>query len=192
MTLPTLADRRALLRHLLLFREPRFWRLWPFLPVSRRTQEQLDLGVLYDARRMLDLGFTEVQVASPDKPLVCRDASRIYVWMPLEPNAAIEPTRNANRLVPRSNGTGETNGHHARKVAPRSPVANGHVPPEATAPDQRLGPAEVIAEAMSVRGLLKDAGTRLTNLVRALKHQRHQTRAVQQAVLSLRQLQLDK
>ena len=43
-----------------------------------------------------------------------------------------------------------------------------------------------------VRGLLKDAGSRLANLVRALKHQRHQTRAVQQAVQSLRQLQLDR
>src|SRR4051812_45687713 len=52
MTLPTLAERRAPLRHLLYFREPRLWRIWPFLPLNPKTAEQLDLGVLYDARRM--------------------------------------------------------------------------------------------------------------------------------------------
>jgi hypothetical protein len=52
MTLPTLVEQRARLRQLLFFREPRYWRLWPFLPVSRKTPEQLDLGVLYDARRV--------------------------------------------------------------------------------------------------------------------------------------------
>src|SRR3954452_24544129 len=51
MALPSLSERRARQRHLLYFREPRLWPRWPFLPVSRWTPRQLDLGVLYDARR---------------------------------------------------------------------------------------------------------------------------------------------
>ena len=35
-------------------------------------------------KRIVELGFGEIQIISPDKPLVCRDAKRIYLWMPLD------------------------------------------------------------------------------------------------------------
>jgi hypothetical protein len=43
-----------------------------------------------------------------------------------------------------------------------------------------------------LRGLLQEAASRSARLVAALKQQRRQTRAVQQAVASQRQLQLDR
>ena len=67
-----------------------------------------------------------------------------------------------------------------------SQATNGTGPPPG-----RLGPAEVIAEAEAVRSLLQDASARLARLVAALKQQRRQARAVQQAVQSLQQLRLD-
>lgn len=67
-----------------------------------------------------------------------------------------------------------------------APAANG----TAESPD-RPGPAEVIAEAEAVRTNLHDAAARLTRLIGALKQQRRHTRAVQQAVASLRDLRLD-
>jgi hypothetical protein len=50
--------------------------------------------------------------------------------------------------------------------------------------------ADVIGEAVGVAGLLREAGSRVTRLVAALRQQRHQTRAVQQAVRSLKELQI--
>jgi len=47
---------------------------------------------------------------------------------------------------------------------------------------------ELLAEAEALRGLLQDAGVRAGRLVAALKQQRRQSRAVQQAMQSLRRL----
>ena len=59
MPLPTLAERRARLRHLLFLREPRLWPLWPFLPVVRRTAGSGECGLLFDARRLAGVyGFS--------------------------------------------------------------------------------------------------------------------------------------
>ena len=59
-----------------------------------------------------------------------------------------------------------------------------------SAPPERWSLAEVIAEAETLRGLLQDAGTRSARLLTAMKQQRRHSRAVQQAMASLRELQL--
>jgi hypothetical protein len=33
--------------------------------------------------RALQLGFAEIFISQPEQPLLCRDASRSYLWMPL-------------------------------------------------------------------------------------------------------------
>ena len=75
--------------------------------------------------------------------------------------------------------------------APPTNSRPAHVANGAGQPPARLGPAEVIAEAEAVRSLLQDAGGRLGRLVAALKQQRRQARAVQQAVQSLQQLRIE-
>src|SRR5437870_3053649 len=40
--------------------------------------------------RALQLGFSKIRVASPAKPLVCRDERRILLWMPLGAEQAIQ------------------------------------------------------------------------------------------------------
>jgi hypothetical protein len=62
---------------------------------------------------------------------------------------------------------------------------NGSVDPE------RWSIAEVIAETETLRGLLHDASARTARLLAALKHQRRKSRAVQQAMQSLKDLRLD-
>jgi hypothetical protein len=52
MPIPTLAERRARLRHLLMLREPALWPHWPFLPVVRRTATAPECGLLVDVRRV--------------------------------------------------------------------------------------------------------------------------------------------
>ncbi len=169
--------------------------------------------------RALQLGFLRVEVPGPGKPVVCRDDRRTYLWMPLDGNGAVLPSRRAV-VVP-------SDGRHPSRLlpgpaAPEVPPPAGPSPavpsPSAPSPEAPLpvparrrpavsappqppangkppGPAEagsleeLISEAECLRGLLHEAGARLGRLVAALKHQRRQARAVQAAVASLRQLQ---
>ncbi len=74
------------------------------------------------------------------------------------------------------------------------PHANGQRPeetPNGSASPERWGLAEVIAETEALRGLLHEAAGRTLRLLAALKQQKRQSRALQQAMQSLRQLQLD-
>jgi hypothetical protein len=74
----------------------------------------------------------------------------------------------------------------AQGPAPDPNRANGSTEPE------RWGIAEVITEAEALRGLLHDASARTARLLAALKHQRRRSRAVQQAMQSLKELQVDR
>jgi len=67
----------------------------------------------------------------------------------------------------------------------------GTVENGANRPERLPGIAELIAEAEELRTLLQDASTRLARLLAGLKQQRRQSRAVEAAVQSLRQLKLD-
>jgi hypothetical protein len=65
-----------------------------------------------------------------------------------------------------------------------------HGPAGRSAPE-RMSLPDVLAEAEALRALLSEASGRTARLLAALKQQRRQTRAVQQAMQSLRQLGLD-
>jgi hypothetical protein len=56
---------------------------------------------------------------------------------------------------------------------------------------ERMSLADVITEAEALRALLSEASGRGARLLAALKHQRRQSRAMRQAMQSLRQLELD-
>ncbi|HZY86958.1 MAG TPA: hypothetical protein VFE78_19140 [Gemmataceae bacterium] len=74
--------------------------------------------------------------------------------------------------TPQPNGAGDENGR-----------------PNGTPPERSL--ADVIAEGEALRALLSEASGRTARLIAALKHQRRHSRAVRQAMESLRQIQLD-
>ncbi len=75
---------------------------------------------------------------------------------------------------------------------PQTNGQNHEETPNPASPPERWGLAEVIAETESLRGLLQEAAGRAHRLLAALKHQRRQSKAVQQAMQSLRQLQFDR
>ena len=75
------------------------------------------------------------------------------------------------------------------------PPNNGRSPEPQRPPDSPNGGGglnDLIAEAELLRTILGDASARTARLVAALKQQRRQSRAVQQAMQSLRQLQIDR
>jgi hypothetical protein len=77
-----------------------------------------------------------------------------------------------------------------------APQPHGPTPdngrPSANTEPERWGLAEVIAQMEALRGLLHDALLHTAQLLTALKHQQRRSQAVQQAVRSLKDLQLDR
>ena len=75
--------------------------------------------------------------------------------------------------------------------SPNGPPANGNGHGVAATQPARYGIVELIEEAEQLRGLLQDASGASLGSLGALKQQRRQSRAVQQAMASLKQLQLE-
>jgi hypothetical protein len=70
------------------------------LPRSR--VEGKALRVATDRRflqRALDMGFHTIQVTALDKPMLCQDERRLYLWVPLDPKQALAPQPNAIRVM---------------------------------------------------------------------------------------------
>jgi hypothetical protein len=157
---------------------------------GKQVRVNLDRRNLY---RALKLSFIEIQVAAADVAVTCRDRTRVYVFMPLSADLAIGPTENALR-IPSAEGAMQASPiSKERMPAIMPPQPNGNGPDNAAKSDaQNDGAADVITEAESLRDLLHVATARTARLVAALKHQRRQTRAVQQAMQSLRQLHMDR
>jgi hypothetical protein len=154
-------------------------------------------------RRALQLGFAELQVERPDAPVVCRDAGRTYLWMPLDQGGAVPPAGDALRVssaepekasAPAPPPSQPDNPRRRRTMpAPQNngqaPRPAGPLPAPTPGAPQQSGLVALVEEAEAVRSLLREAYGRLGRLVAALKEQRKQSRAVQAAVASLRQLQ---
>ena len=76
--------------------------------------------------------------------------------------------------------------------APQSNGHSAHDASEANANGQRsLGIVDLINEAEELRTVVLDASARLSRLLAGLKQHRRQSRAVQAAMQSLKQLKLD-
>lgn len=154
---------------------------------------RMDRSLLY---RALVLGFVEIVVNGADKPLLCEDSKRTYVWVPLESKAALGPRPGHVRV----SSTGSLQETVPLPLVRRKPIMAGppaDPSPELPAPGNGNGSArsaglpDPLEEAEALRGLLQEASNRLNRLLTALKHQRRHSRAVQQAMASLRQLQWD-
>jgi hypothetical protein len=152
-------------------------------------------------RRALRLGFTELQLTKADAAVCCRDRSRCYLWVPLDPATAMPADADVQRITAADVTAAPDTPTPPRRTLPmptssaNGDAANGanhrdrNPPAEAPPPG---GLAEVILEAEALRDALHGALTRTTRLLSALKLQKRQTRAVQQAVASLNQLRLDR
>jgi hypothetical protein len=141
------------------------------------------MQVVMDRRyllRVLQLGFTEILIESAEKPLLCKDAKRTFVWMPLSETNAVTSTRPTRKPA----------------TSPEPPPRTTDMPTNNDPRDQeqRNGSdphpiADPVAEAEAVRLQLQEALARTSRLIAALKQQRRQGRIVQTALDSLRRLQ---
>jgi hypothetical protein len=124
-------------------------------------------------RRALQLGLTELEVVSPDRPVCCRDATRTFVWMPLS----------AEDAVPR-----KPTSTHTSKESVMSNKNDAEAGTNGATGQNPEAPPDPLTEAEALRSVLQEAQSRLGRLELALKQHRRQAKALQAAVASLRQL----
>jgi hypothetical protein len=141
------------------------------------------------------LGFAEAELHKPDQPVVFRAPSRLYVLMPLPPDAAHPPPAGAPEAATDCIPPATVPDPDAKKDTPAmpTPTDNGRHAGRGDAGRGDAGtpspaPFDPLAEAEAVRGLLAEAQARAGRLVAALKQHRRSARALEAAVASLRQL----
>jgi hypothetical protein len=161
--------------------------------------------------RVVQLGFRDLVVRNANTPLVCRDQTRTYLFMPLD--GALSPAPDAVRIVSGESipvarpakpkpqpetSKAQAQPERSREVMPRS-QSNGEEPrngpaglPPVPIPASETEPPDPLMEAEALRSLLHDAQMRLGRLLAALKQQRRHNRALRAALDSLRGLRLDR
>jgi len=156
------------------------------LVLAQSRVEGLAVRACMDRRyllRAVQMGFRQIMVIRHDKPILCQDEKRTYLWMPLGDPASTEPQKASHSTVTAPITSPPTQITRSTPMTDR----NGHRPTEELTPGAE-GP-DPLAEAETLRTLLQDAAARTSRLIAALKHQKRQSRAVQSAMSSLRRLQ---
>src|ERR1700693_185139 len=131
-------------------------------------------------RRAMPLGCTELGISNPNAPVVARNASRLYLMMPLDEKAAIPPCKDAICITSSSlpESPPETSNCITSSSLPEAPPEPS-TPGRTTMPlpnpnghdtngsnedrvNRERGPgiAELISEAEELRNVLQDASNR--------------------------------
>jgi hypothetical protein len=143
--------------------------------------------------RAQQMGFREVLSFGPDKPAVCREGRRTFVWMVLASSGALTAQPEDLRI--------STSNDTMSKVKRAPAKASPTVPPEskgrpATVPPGRKkdtrptgGGAGLVEEALEVQRLLRETLARTRHLMAAIQQHRKQSRLVRSTLASLKQLQ---
>jgi hypothetical protein len=154
--------------------------------------------------RALQLGFTELEVSTPESPLVCRDGTRTYAWQPLSKESAIAPSDDATRIDSSQCTSSEpacagrptkvkerTNLNEPRTMNGRAAL-NGDTPDHVTTAETPTpdGLAALIREAEALHEALTDARVRTGRLVVALRRHRKRERLVSSTLAALKGLKL--
>ena len=148
----------------------------------------------------LALGFRQLRFTTPEYPVCCRDAKRVYVWAPLGKDGALPPAENAHRIESTEGSAGEvlpvpqpsrskvpTMSHSANNGNGKAVERKADASPTAADPGDRAD--SPIQQAEALRHSLKDALSKANELIRTLKQQKKKSRVVESTLASLRQLQ---
>lgn len=160
---------------------------------GRKVSIATDRSYLAQALR---LGFGQIKIFGVDSPVLCRDEKRQYVWQPLGKDAVLKSGDGGVRLssadeAPVSSPTKETTTNPIEAEPPSGNTAPLEVPSQGvqTSGSEPNGIAAVLAEAEEVKDMLRQAYTRVHQLISGVKRYRKQAHAVQTSLKALKQLQ---
>jgi hypothetical protein len=144
--------------------------------------------------RSLQLGFADLAVIDAEKPIVCRDGRRTYLWITLPKQGSLAPSEDSLRIA--SDQTSSNPNHHERKEEMNSPAASSASPkPESVAEKsdeaslKQPGINGLIADAEALKTSLRETFERASRLANGLKRHRKQSKLMATTLASLRQLQ---
>jgi hypothetical protein len=121
--------------------------------------------------RVLQLGLPEVQIVDADTPLVAKDGSRQYIWMPLGKAEALAPGTNTHRIAASKGPAVRPIITTRRRIPMPRPSPNGRPAPsvqQQPAPGGN-GIANLIAEAREVKTAMRALYGRSNALLNALQ-----------------------
>jgi hypothetical protein len=145
--------------------------------------------------RAISLGFREISIAGTNLPLVCKDASRTYLWMPLDHSSALAAGPDVVRIASPERSPRSPLPPKERKTKPMNAKPNGVASSPDAGPESedRAGKGAslgtLIEDAESLRGVLREVCDRTTRLLVGLKRHRKQSQLFKTTLASLRQLQ---
>jgi hypothetical protein len=162
---------------------------------GRKVSIATDRSYLAQALR---LGFGQISIFGVDSPVLCRDEKRQYIWQPLGKDVVLKASDRAIRLTsadaaPVTSPAKETTakpvedeaepscGNDATLAVPSQTVPTGGSEP--------TGIAAVLAEAEEIKDLLRQAYTRVHQLISGAKRYRKQAHVLQTSLKALKQLQ---
>lgn len=154
--------------------------------------------------RAIALGFERLYLFGPRAPVLCQDEHRQYVWMPLDPDAAVKPADDAVRIAspaepahpavtqspqPRRR-TPQTMPRKTPDSAPESAASqNGHSHKPAAEQSPPEEPGSALAQAIALRDALREAAGKAGELIQTLKRERKQSKLLKTTLASLREIQ---
>lgn len=150
------------------------------------------------------LGFRELLVFGPEKPIQSHDGLRQYMWMPLDPQLAVLPAKNAERIESPQERPGEAEAvdfpvrtrrrkgskmktSKATATEPDRVDANGEAGTQ-TASGESITESP-LEQARELQTALRAVLTQTGNLIAALKRQGKQQRLMRDTLSSLKELQ---
>lgn len=147
--------------------------------------------------RAIVLGFADLHVQEPKKPLLFQDDKRKYVVMPLD-GASLPPNERAIRIASTKEPDAPTSlrrnqavndVHNDDALAGESQLPSNGKGTKRTRKSKSTGLAALIEEADALKSVLREICSRSHKLVVSLKRHRKQTRLVQHSLNALKELQ---
>ena len=178
------------------------------LVLSNSRKAGGDLAICTDRRflqRAAQLGFVRLHAFGLDRPVFCQDERRQFVWMLLDKSGIVPRSPDATQVRSPVTTTAPTI-HSTRTIKLPKPkrkatVEQAHSPATApihTAMQPTVSPRHSsqsaldhspLDQAIKLRASLREALLATNDLVRAIKLQKKQDRALRSTLASLRQLQ---
>ena len=129
------------------------------------------------------LGFGTVEISAADKPMLCRDGERTYLWMPLDPEGAVPPSPDVLHVTPPAVARPKKR----KDLKPARPERAVRPAAKAEAAAPRGG--DVLGEAVAVQSALRELLGRVRCLTLSIRQEQKRRRAVTATLASLRELQ---
>lgn len=161
---------------------------------SRTEGDEVQINTnRHHLQRAVQLGLLDLQIRQPNTPIVAADATRTFVWVPLDPKRALGPSADALRIESSPSPNTEPASHQPIERNP--PVMNrlnsqpqDH-PRETDTETVEETVVDPLQEAEAIKAQLRELLGRTGELVTAIKRQRRQAQLVRSTLASLKQLQ---